>query len=159
MEKEFGAREHGRGTERGPQPKGEPTMDPKADQINELKLQNHFLSEQIKKVMEGLNEWIKHSNVRFERLQQSLNRLEQTHNEMVGETGQKFTHLSQKVAERRTLDAKVQEMVDRHNNVLKTYEVRMQQLQRLLTEKDAQVVGAHAALNEIKMDLARLKRM
>jgi DNA repair exonuclease SbcCD ATPase subunit len=155
MEKEFGAREHGRGT----QPKGEATVDPKADQINELKLQNHFLSEQLKKVVDSMNELIKHTNVKFDRVHQSVQRLEQTHNAMADETGVKFAHMTQKVAERRTLDAKVQEMVDRHNNVLKTYEVRMQQLQRLLSEKEAQVIGAHAALNEVKMDIARLKRM
>ena len=155
MEKEFGAREHGRAI----QPKGEPTHDPKTDQINELKLQNHFLSEQLKKVVESMNELIKHTNMKFDRVNQTVTRLEQTHNAMADETGLKFAHMASKVAERRTLDAKVQEMVDRHNNVLKTYEVRMQQLQRLLTEKEAQVVGAHAALNEVKMDLARLKRM
>lgn len=127
--------------------------------VNELKLQNHFLNEQIKKVVDGLNEWIKHSNVRFERLHQGLARMEQTHNALVEDASQKFTNLNQKIGDRRTLDAKIQEMVDRHNNVLRSYEVRMNHLQKLLVEKEAQALAAHAALNETKMDIARLKRL
>jgi hypothetical protein len=75
------------------------------------------------------------------------------------ESGQKISQLNQKLTERKSLEMKVQEMVDRHNNVIKSFEVRMGQLQKLLAEKDAMLVSAQATLNDAKMEITRLKRL
>ena len=128
-------------------------------QIFELKSQNQALVDQMNKVVATVNELIKTSNNKFERQSALLSRLEQSHNGLATEAGQKITMLSQRVNERRSLDAKVQEMVDRHNNVIKSFEVRMNHLQKLLAEKEAQTVAAQTALNDAKMEISRLKRL
>ncbi|WP_415063265.1 hypothetical protein [Bdellovibrio sp.] len=128
-------------------------------QIFELKAQNQALADQLNKVVGTVNELIKTSNVKFEKQSHLLSRLEQSHNGLATEAGQKITQLAQKVNERKSLDLKVQEMVDRHNNVIKSFEVRMNHLQKLLAEKEAQMISAQAALNEAKMEIARLKRL
>ncbi len=127
-------------------------------QIFELRAQNQALAEQLNKVVATVNELIKTSNVKFEKQSTLLNRLEQSHNGLANEAGQKMTQLAQRINERKSLDLKVQEMVDRHNNVIKSFEVRMNHLQKLLAEKEAQMIAAQAALNEAKMEIARLKR-
>ncbi len=128
-------------------------------QIFELKTQNHSLQDQINKITTALNELIKNTNLKFERTHQSVARLEQSHNGLAYETGQKVTQLSQKIAERKAMDAKIQEMVDRHNNIVKSFEVRMNHLQKLLADKEAQMSLTQSALNETKMEIARLKRL
>jgi hypothetical protein len=128
-------------------------------QIFELKAQNQMLTDQINKIVGTVNELIKSSNSKFDRQQALLTRLEQSHNGLALEAGQKISQLSQKVNERKSLDLKVQEMVDRHNNVIKSFEVRMNHLQKLLAEKEAQMLASQAALNETKMEIARLKRI
>jgi len=128
-------------------------------QIFELKSQNQNLADQMNKIVNTVNELIKTSNAKFDRNQALLNRLEQSHNGLAMEAGQKITQLSQRVNERKSLDLKVQEMVDRHNNVIKSFEVRMNHLQKLLAEKEAQMISCQAALNEAKMEIARLKRL
>lgn len=128
-------------------------------QIFELRAQNQALAEQLNKVVATVNELIKTSNIKFEKQTSLLNRLEQSHNGLATEAGQKITQLGQRVNERKSLDLKVQEMVDRHNNVIKSFEVRMNHLQKLLAEKEAQMISAQAALNETKMEIARLKRL
>lgn len=128
-------------------------------QIFELKSQNHALAEQLNKVVATVNELIKTSNIKFEKQSHLLSRLEQSHNGLATEAGQKITQLSQRINERKSLDLKVQEMVDRHNNVIKSFEVRMNHMQKLLAEKEAQMITAQTALNEAKMEIARLKRM
>ncbi|WP_295905072.1 hypothetical protein [uncultured Bdellovibrio sp.] len=128
-------------------------------QIFELKAQNQALADQLNKVVGTVNELIKTSNIKFEKQSQLLSRLEQSHNGLATEAGQKITQLAQRVNERKSLDLKVQEMVDRHNNVIKSFEVRMNHLQKLLAEKEAQMISAQAALNEAKMEIARLKRL
>lgn len=128
-------------------------------QILELRQQNQALAEQLNKVVGTVNELMKTSNLKFEKQQHLLSRLEQSHNGLATEAGQKITQLAHRVNERKSLDLKVQEMVDRHNNVIKSFEVRMNHLQKLLAEKEAQMITAQAALNEAKMEIARLKRL
>lgn len=128
-------------------------------QIFELRSQNQNLHNQLEKIVGSVNEWIKTSNVKFEKQAALLTRLEQSHNGLATEAGQKISMLSAKVNERRALDMKVQEMVDRHNNIVKSFEVRMNHLQKLLAEKEAQMIASQAALNEAKMEIARLKRL
>lgn len=127
-------------------------------QIFELRAQNQTLADQLNKVVTTVNELIKTSNMKFDKQSSLLTRLEQSHNGLANEAGQKITQLAQRVNERKSLDLKVQEMVDRHNNVIKSFEVRMNHLQKLLAEKEAQMISAQAALNEAKMEIARLKR-
>lgn len=128
-------------------------------QVFELKSAFNQMNEQFKKLTQQMLEHSKSSNLKLERLQQSLGRLEQSHNGLALEAGQKISSMNQKFQERKALDAKIQEMVDRHNNVVKSFEVRMNQLQKLLVDKEAQVVAAQAAINETKMEIARLKRL
>lgn len=127
-------------------------------QIFELKTQTHSLQDQMNKLAGTVNELIKNTNLKFDRVNQSLLRLEQSHNGLAQESGQKLAQMAQKIAERRSMDAKIQEMVDRHNNIVKSFEVRMNHLQKLLAEKEAQMAAAQSALNEAKMEIARLKR-
>lgn len=128
-------------------------------QIFELKAQNQALADQLNKVVGTVNELIKNTNVKFERQQQLMARLEQSHNGLALEAGQKISQLNAKVGERKSVDMKIQEMVDRHNNVVKSFEVRMNHLQKLLAEKEGQMVAAQTALNDAKMEIARLKRL
>ncbi|MBS1970074.1 MAG: hypothetical protein JSU04_07185 [Bdellovibrionales bacterium] len=127
-------------------------------QIFELKTQMMSVNEQLTKLTQALNEANKTGGARMDRYQQSMSRLETSHNGLAMEAGQKIQQINNKLAERKALDAKIQEMVDRHNNVIKSFEVRLNHMQKLLTEKEAQTQAAYAALNEAKMEIARLKR-
>ncbi|MFP5520173.1 MAG: hypothetical protein ACLGGX_09735 [Bdellovibrionia bacterium] len=128
-------------------------------QIADLRKQNHMLAEQLNKVIATLNEHMKNSGLKLERTTQGLTRLEQSHNGMVQETAQKLGQLNQRFQERKAIDQKIQEMVDRHNNVIKSFEVRMNHMQKLLSEKENQAQAALTALNDAKMEIARLKRL
>ena len=128
-------------------------------QITELRSQLHSIQEAARSTNSQFQDFVKNSNMKFERLAQQMARLEQTHNAFAMESGQKISQLNQKLTERKSLELKVQEMVDRHNNVIKSFEVRMGQLQKLLAEKDAMLVSAQATLNDAKMEITRLKRL
>lgn len=128
-------------------------------QIFDLRMQNHALTEQLSKMTAAINEFSKNTTMKLDRHQQTLLRLEQNNNNIIFETGQKFNQMNQKISERKISDAKIHEMVERHNNIVKSFEVRMNHLQKLLAEKDAQTNAMHTALNETKMELARLKRI
>jgi len=141
-----------------PAPSTDPSYLNTDRQIFEIKSQILSMNEQLNKLTQALNETNKTTNGKFDRVQQSQTRLETAHNGLATEAGQKIQQINTKLAERKTLDMKIQEMVDRHNNVIKSFEVRLNHMQRLLAEKENQLVASQAALNEAKMEIARLKR-
>lgn len=127
--------------------------------ILELKKANQELQETVNQLKTQFQEYIKNTNLKVEKLSSQIQRLEQNHNGLAHEANQKITQLIHKVSERRIVDSKIEEMVDRHNNLLKTYEVRLNHLQRLISEKETQQLQTQATLNEAKMEIARLKRL
>lgn len=141
-----------------PAPSNDPAYLNTDRQIFELKTQMMAMNDQLSKLQQLMNEANKANGARSERFQASLTRLETSHNGLAMEAGQKIQQINNKLAERKALDMKIQEMVDRHNNVLKSFEVRLNHLQKLLADKEAQVSASNAALNEAKMEIARLKR-
>ncbi len=129
------------------------------EKIAEIRAQVKFTMDQMANLAAQVNEFIKSSNSKFERLQAGLKAVDTSGKTNYSEIGQRMSHVHQRLNERKSWDAKVQEMIDRQNGVLKSYEVRMNHLQRLMSEKDAQLVSAQAALNEAKMEISRLKRL
>ncbi len=132
-------------------------------QIYELRSQVSLLTEQLNKVIAAFNEMSKNFNSRFERNQNSIAQHEQHIGQIqqmgVREMQQKISDLQVRFGERKSIDMKIQEMVDRHNNVIHNFEVRLGQVQRLVAEKEAQFVAAQTALNDAKMEISRLKRL
>jgi peptidoglycan hydrolase CwlO-like protein len=129
------------------------------NKVNELRDQVIGVQSQIQGFIGQINEFAKVTQMKIDRLNQSVAKIEQSHNNLIADSGQKLSLLSNKIGERRSLDLKVQEMMDRHSNILRSFEVRMNQMQKVLSDKESQLVTAMAALNEAKMEIARLKRM
>jgi chromosome segregation ATPase len=127
--------------------------------LMETRVQVGQLSEQLAHVVSQVNEFIRLSQVKFEKLQQSLQRLENNQSEAVMETAQKLGVMHSRLTESKALENKIQTMVDRHQQVLRSYELRTAQLQKLLAEREADLIETQAALNESKMELMRLKRL
>lgn len=127
--------------------------------VNEMKLQMAAMAEHVGKLTEQFTEFVKSSQLKFERIQQYLQKLEQNDHQIVSESTQKFSQINTRLGERKSTDNKIHEMVDRHNSVLKSFEMRLTQMQKLIMEKEAQLLTAQAALNETKMEISRLKRL
>lgn len=101
----------------------------------------------------------KNSKLRADRYNQSLQRLENQQNQLAADIAEKFALLLQKLNEQKKYDQKVQDIVDRHNNLLKGYEVRVNQMQKLLMQKEQDYVEAVTTLKELKAEISRLKRL
>lgn len=112
----------------------------------------------LKKVVMQMNEHIKATQSELVRLASSIEKLTKNDQTIADQVSAQIGQLHQRVAERKLMDQKVQELVDRHNAVLRSFEVRLSNLQQLINEKDAQMISSQAALNEAKMEIARLKR-
>ena len=128
-------------------------------QILELKSQAQRSDEAHHRIQSQIAETLKNSQLKTERLNQMISRLEASHNGLAQEISTRLGQMQQRIIERAAYDEKTQEMIDRHNHVIKSFEVRMNQMQKLLQEKEAILNSALVALNDCKHEIARLKRI
>jgi hypothetical protein len=129
------------------------------DKIFEMKKQILDLTESLGHFAAQVDEALKSQQLRIDKVFPMLQKLEANDQVLNQEAAQKIGQLQMRIGERKIVDAKIQEMVDRHNSLVKSFEVRMSQMQKMLADREAQALTAQAALNETKMELARLKRM
>ncbi|MEK6773749.1 MAG: hypothetical protein AABY64_07405 [Bdellovibrionota bacterium] len=120
-------------------------------ELSELKGDVHHLKDEFQENQQN-------TKLRLDRLQVSLTKLEEGYSEFVHEVGEKMHQISSRFGEQKKYDQKIQELIDRHNNLLKGYEIRMNQTQRILAQKESELIEVHTLLNNTKMELARMKR-
>ena len=129
------------------------------DEIREIRTQINSVIERIGQLVGQMNEYIKSTQIRFDGVSKQVNRLDRNDQALSQDTTEKVTQLQTRLGDRRVMDLKIHEMLERHNGIIRSYEVRLNQLQKLIAEKEAQTVAAQAALNEAKMEISRLKRL
>lgn len=125
-------------------------------QLSELRQQVHQCRDEVQKSVQGQQELQKNSFLKIEKLQQAVTKIEQNHNGLAQEAAHKISQLNIKLNEQNQLMAKMQEMADRHNQIVKSFEVRMNQLQNILNQKEAALVQTQAALSKAKEEIARM---
>ncbi|MFN7825754.1 MAG: hypothetical protein ACK5P6_10380 [Pseudobdellovibrionaceae bacterium] len=127
--------------------------------VAEQKVQLQALMDQWSSSVAQINEFIRSTQAKFEKVQQQIVKLEQNDQLLNLEAAQKIAQIQNRLGERKTMDLKIQEMVDRHNTVIRGFEVRVNQMQKMLADKEAAMISAQAALNEAKLEISRLKRL
>jgi len=66
--------------------------------------------------------------------------------------------IAARVNERKVTDSKVQELIDRHNTIIRNFENRLLSLQRIVTEQEMALHNAQAALEESRAELSKRHR-
>lgn len=97
-------------------------------------------------------------HARLDRFSQAIVRMEEiqsaTHQDTIG----KIAQIVAKVNERKVSDNKVQELIDRHNTIIRNFENRLHSLQRLVSEQEMTLHNSQAALEETRAELAKSRR-
>ncbi len=93
---------------------------------------------------------------RLERFGQTLSSFAEAQNKNAAESAQRFATVVGKVNERKVTDMKVQDMMDRHNTIVRNFENRLMSLQRLVGEQEMSLHNAQATLEEARAEIARL---
>ncbi len=126
-------------------------------QVEQLKRRQKEQEAQIDTMNNRMTEVISGMKVRFERLMGVTQRLEEFVKTSLQDIHAKFAGLSSRVAERKLSETKVQEMLDRHMNLVQQFDLRMNQVQKLVAEQELQLMNAKSALKETQKELIRLK--
>lgn len=115
------------------------------------------LEKQFEVIVQQLQEFQKGVMTRFDRFSQALHRMEESSSQTNQDMNAKIGVVAGKLSERKLADHKIQEMIDRNNLMVRNFENRLTSLQRVLSEQEMQLHNAHAALDDARHELSRLK--
>lgn len=116
------------------------------------------LEPRVEKNQNRLQELSSSSKLRFERIQNHFQRQGELVQGQFGDMHAKIAQLLSKVNESRLAESRIQEIVDRHQQVVQSFEARLQQLKKLVTEQELQLSASRAELKEALKEISRLKK-
>lgn len=99
------------------------------------------------------------SKMRFERVQGHFQRQTEMVQTSFGDIHTKIAQVVSRLNERRLSENVVKEMVDRHSQAVQAFEVRLQQVQKVISEQELQLMNARSELKGALQELAKLKRL
>jgi len=99
------------------------------------------------------------SKQRFERVQGHFTRQTEMLQASFSDIHSKIAQVVSRLNERKLSENVVKEMVERHATVVQTFEVRLQQIQKVMSEQEMQLMNCRSELKEALQELARLKRL
>jgi chromosome segregation ATPase len=98
------------------------------------------------------------TKLRFERIQSHFQRQGEAIQSNFREVHSKVAQMGTKLNEKRMSEASIKEMVERHSSVVQSFEVRLNQMQKVLSEQELQLLNSRAELKDAQKELARLKK-
>lgn len=106
-----------------------------------------------------LQELVGSSKIRFERIQGHFQRQSEQIQGQFNDMHMKSAQLSSRVNESRMGETRMQEMVDRHQQMVQSFEARLQQMQKMMTEQELQLSASRSELKDALKEIARLRRL
>ncbi len=106
-----------------------------------------------------MNDFVNSTKAKYDRLAGMTQRLEEMAKTSFQDMAAKQSQLISKVNERKLTDTKIQELVDRHNQLVVNFEQRMSSLQKIVAEQEMQLMASRAELKEAQREFARMKRL
>lgn len=126
-------------------------------QVEQLKRKNKELEAKIEAAGSRVEDMLRAAKTRIDRVGAATQRLEEMSKMKFQEMTAKVSTLAGKVTERKVTDTKIEQMVGRYNQSIQSFELRTQQLQKLISEQEMQIHNYKSALNEAQREIARLK--
>ena len=127
-------------------------------QVQSSRTQIGSIEQKIGALGSQLQELARATNARLERFTAALKRLEEAQAHLHQDLGAKNAVLAGKVNERKVNDDKILDLIERHNVIVRNFENRLVSLQRTLSEQELQLHASNAALDEARVELARVRR-
>ncbi len=146
-----------------PQNEGESSISKEDLRVLSFQIENLWqkvkeLEPKVEKVQSRVHELGSSSKVRFERVQNHFQRQGEMVQGQFGDMHAKIAQLLSKVNESRVSETRIQEMVDRHQQVVQSFEARLQQLKKLVTEQELQLSASRSELKDALKEISRLKK-
>lgn len=117
------------------------------------------LQKQMASLVSQVNDFVRIIQDRLDRSQQSFHRGEIATQELHDQLTEKISHLHSRIGERKSQEIKISELMDRHSNLIRSFELRLSQMNKQISDRDTQLANTQVALQEARTEIARLKRL
>ena len=117
------------------------------------------LTQRVEKIRLELDEWLKTANLRIEKNLTKAAVLEQRFDQAMIEIREKMALLAGKLKERQIMEGKIESLLERHNQVIQSFESRLAQAIRTIDEQQSLIQKQQAQLDENRRTMERLKRL
>lgn len=97
--------------------------------------------------------------MKTERLMVKVRMMEERQNEFIMDTQKKLTGMVTRSAELPKLEMRMQEVLEKHNQVIRTFENKINHIKRIVDQQEISLFKAIAELEESRREIARLKRI
>jgi chromosome segregation ATPase len=128
------------------------------NQLSTLRVTLMQVEKRTEAVQSQMQELARTTAQRMERFAGAISRFEDNMTQGQQESTNKIAQVVAKVNERKVSDNKINELIDRHNHIIRNFENRLLALQRLASEQEMTLHNSQAALEEARNEIARLKR-
>jgi chromosome segregation ATPase len=144
---------------------GQPQAFAKADEVRALHLHMENLSRRMKEfesrvetMYTRVEELTTQNRQRFERVQSHFKGQSEMLQNALSDVHAKIAKVVSRINERKLSENVVKEMIDRHGQIVQTFEVRLQQIQKVTADQELQLMHARSELKQALQELARLKK-
>ena len=117
------------------------------------------LLERIEKTKYQVAEWVKSLNLKIEKLSQRFQSVEERFRQAAIENHERFNLVTAKIKERGGSDLKVEALIERHNQIVQSFELRLSQAQRLVENQSLQLAKQQELIDEARRQIEKLKRL
>lgn len=138
----------------------------KTDEVRALHLHVETMSRRMKEFesrVESMHTKVEEmsgqNKQRFERVQGHFQRQNEMLRSSMMEVHNKIAQVVSRLNERKLSESVVKEMVDRHATVVQTFETKLNQFQKVMSEQEMQLMHARSELKQALQELDKLKRL
>jgi hypothetical protein len=112
---------------------------------------------QIEMVNQKLDRWAQAIEQKFQQMSAAQKALSEQIKQVAEHSAKQNAAMHTKLNERRVADAKTQELFDRHNTLVNTFEARINHIQRVANEQEMKVMGYQSTYDEVLREIRNLK--
>jgi hypothetical protein len=117
------------------------------------------ISSKLEKVRFEVQEWVKSLSLRFDKVQQKIQYLEERLKMMSHDSHEKMATLYSRIKENQNSDLKFAALIERHNQIVQSFELRLNQSQRLIENQALQLAKQQELIDDARRQLEKLKKL
>jgi hypothetical protein len=113
----------------------------------------------IDKARYELQDYLKTLNLRLEKVVQRIHTIEDRMKQGAIETHERFNFIGQRINQRNNSDLKVEALIERHNQIVQSFELRLSQAQKVIENQSLQLQKQQELIENSRRQIEKLKRL
>jgi peptidoglycan hydrolase CwlO-like protein len=126
--------------------------------VGNLQVQMQELEQKMAELSKGYAESVQAFHLRFHRVQKAIEALEAKDQELDLANRNRLSSLHAKVTETQVFESKMREMLEKHHQILKSFEAKLYKAENDLRLRDEAIQSMRILSDEAREEIRRLKR-